>query len=205
MTGRLKPVSITVETHIDLDTAQSLYEFYLEEFGELATKAVARQVLHKHEFMDAMDDERVHKYLARDQQGQVVAMCTLTSHLETVPWVSPAYFTHRYPEHAARGAVYYLGFVLVRRQCRRSRLFRQLIERVVEVLVSERAVCSYDICGLNDDHMLGGNIEALLHGISDVEVAPVDAQTYYTAMFTGDPHPTETPTRSGSPAKCPVP
>ena len=188
MTGQLKPASITVETHIDLDTAQKFYELYLEAFGELATKAVARQVLHKHEFMDEMDDERVYKYLAWDKKGQVVAMCTLTSHLETVPWVSPAYFTHKYPEHASRGAVYYLGFVLVRPQYRRSHLFHQLIERVVEVLVSERAVCSYDVCGHNDEVLrLGGIIEALLHRIADVDVAPVDAQTYYTATFTGHP------------------
>jgi len=42
-----------------------------------------------------------------------IALATMTSHLETVPWISPEYFSVRYPEHAAQRAIYYLGFTLV--------------------------------------------------------------------------------------------
>ena len=72
-------------------------------------------------------------------------------HLETVPWISPAYFAHHYPEQTARDAVYYLGFILVDHDHRRSHLFIDLIRRVTETLVDARAMCAYDICAYNDE------------------------------------------------------
>jgi hypothetical protein len=178
------PFSISVETTIGAQTARAFYELYLDTFSELATKAAARQVLHEHEFMDEMVDERVYKYLAHDQGGNVIAMCTLTKDLETVPWISAEYFAHHYPEHAARNAIYYLGFILVSHQHRRSRVFHHLIGRVVERLVADRSVCAYDLCSHNDEILgLGNNIEALLSRISEVKVARIDTQNYYRAEF----------------------
>jgi hypothetical protein len=116
----------------------------------------------------------------------VVGLSTLTSDLETVPWISAAYFAYHYPEHAARGAVYYQGFTLVHRGYRKSRVFQILTERVVELLVAERAVCAYDICGYNNDTIgFADNIERLLHRNADVTVVPIDVQTYYSATFRG--------------------
>src|SRR3954464_14051950 len=103
---------VTVETAVDIATARRFWKLYIETFGELATKAVARQVLHEDEFMAEMLDPRGEKYVTWED-GQAVAMCTLTNHLETVPWISPEYFAYHYPEHTARNAVYYLGFILV--------------------------------------------------------------------------------------------
>jgi hypothetical protein len=179
-------VRITVEAEVDEQTALSYFRLYRDTFGELATKAVARQLLHRDEFLDEMRDPRVHKYVAWDEQGVAVGMSTLTSDLETVPWISPEYFAHHYPEHSARGAVYYQGFTLVHRDHRKSRIFQVLTERVVELLVAERAVCAYDICAHNNDTIgFADNIERLLHRNADVTVVPIDVQTYYAATFRG--------------------
>src|SRR3954469_18405846 len=102
---RLQEATFTVEHRVDEPTAQRFFKLYLDTFGELAFRAVARQVLHEHEFMEEMVDPRVEKYLAWNPEGEAVGMCTLTKHLETVPWISPDYFAHHYPEHTARGAV----------------------------------------------------------------------------------------------------
>jgi hypothetical protein len=177
---------ITIEAKVDEATAQGFYDLYVSTFGDLATRAVARQLLHEHEFMEEMLDERVSKYLAWDEHGDAVAMATLTTHLETVPWISPQYFAHHYPEHSARRAVYYLGFILVRPDRRRSRIFSDMITEIVEVLVADRAVCAWDICAYNNEEVqLQANIEALLHRVSDVAVHPIDSQTYYRASFSG--------------------
>jgi hypothetical protein len=179
-------VEITVETDVDPETALSYYELYRDTFGALETKAVARQLLHKHEFLEEMHDPRVQKYVAWNEFGEVVGLSTLTSDLETVPWISAAYFAHHYPEHTARGAVYYQGFTLVHRGYRKSRVFQILTERVVELLVAERAVCAYDICAYNNDTIgFAANIERLLHRNADVTVVPIDVQTYYSATFRG--------------------
>lgn len=188
MSATRSSLRLTVESAVDENLARTFYELYLETFGDLASRAVARQLLHEHEFMAEMVDERVHKYLVWDETGEPVGMSTLTNHLETVPWISPDYFAHHYPEHSARGAVYYLGFILVRHDRRRARVFSDMVSRIVDVLVADRAVCAYDICAFNNDVLrLQDNIESLLRRISDVAVHPVDTQTYYTAAFSGRP------------------
>jgi hypothetical protein len=181
---RLAP-HITIESRVDEETARRFYDLYVESFGELATKAVARQVLHEHEFMEEMLDPRVDKYLAWDG-GHAIAMCTLTRNLETVPWISPQYFAHHYPDHWRRGAVYYLGFILVAHSHRRSNLFVDLIREISETLVDRRAMCAYDICSYNNAVIgLSDAIETLLRSVADISVATIDTQTYYRAIPMG--------------------
>ena len=178
--------SVTVETSVDDATARRFYGLYVKSFGDLATRAVARQLLHEHEFMEEMHDPRVDKYLARDEDGDPVAMCTLTRYLETVPWISPAYFAHHYPEQTARDAVYYLGFILVDQEHRRSHLFIDMIRKVTETLVDARAMCAYDICSYNNEVLgLSEAIAALVTSVGEVQVSTIDTQTYYSAVTVG--------------------
>jgi hypothetical protein len=181
-------VTVTCETEVDDHTARRYYELYRRTFGELATKAVARQLLHEHEFLEEMRDPRVEKYVARDAAGETIGMTTLTRHLETVPWISPDYFAHHYPEHTARGAVFYLGFTLVERSRRSARVFQAMIATAARVVVAERGVCAWDICRHNDETFdFGGSIKALLQRTAEVTVGTIDRQTYYAGTFTGGP------------------
>lgn len=185
---RLRETTYTVEHHVDEDTAKRFFKLYLETFGELATKAVARQVLHEHEFMEEMVDPRVEKYLAWTPEGEAIGMCTLTHHLETVPWISPDYFAHHYPEHSARDAVYYLGFILVAEDYRRSRLFVELVRRAAGTVAENRAVCAYDICSYNNEVVgLGRATELLLRRLFGFDIQTIDNQTYYRALAPSTP------------------
>jgi hypothetical protein len=160
---------ITIETALDRDTAEVYYQLYLTAFGGLKVRAAARQVLHCHEFMDEMADPRVWKYVAWSEDGHPVGLSTLTRHLETIPWISAEYFAEKYPEHARRDAIYYLGFSLVSAPQRRSRIFDDMISTVVERLVEDRAVCGYDICAHNDQALrLGRHIESILRRRAEV-------------------------------------
>ena len=47
-------------------------QLYHETFSALQVKAVARQLLHEHEFLEEMHDPRVHKYVAWDDDGEAV-------------------------------------------------------------------------------------------------------------------------------------
>jgi hypothetical protein len=180
---RIREATITVEESVDDATARRFYGLYLDTFGELAVKAVARQVLHEHEFMDEMVDPRVEKYVAWTAEREAIGMCTLTKHLETVPWISPDYFAHNYPEHSARGAVYYLGFILVAQQYRRSRMFVDLVRRAATTVADNHAVCAYDICSYNDEVIgVGRATEALLRRYMNFDVQTIDNQTYYRAI-----------------------
>jgi hypothetical protein len=179
---------VTVETRIDPATAEEYYRLYLSAFRMLEVRAAARQVLYCDEFMDKMRDLRVWKYVAWADDGSPVGLSTLTRHLETIPWISAPYFANKYPDHARRNAIYYLGFSLVNTRQRRSRVFDDMISTVVERLVADQAVCGYDICAYNDQVLrLGCNIDSLLRRRADVQVEAVDRQTYYSAIFSGRP------------------
>jgi hypothetical protein len=194
---RLRTACLTVEPVIDEETAKRFYKLYNDTFGDLATKAVARQLLHEHEFMEEMLDPRVDKILAWDDHGEAVGMCTLTHHLETVPWISPDYFAHHYPEHTARDAVYYLGFIMVDQQHRRGHLFMAMIRRVVEIIAAQDGMCAYDVCGYNDEVLgLAKATAALLHSLGNFETEPIDTQVYYQAMIVEPPRLPEMRPRS---------
>lgn len=176
-------ITVSLETGVDLETARSYYSLYRATFGDLVDKAAARQLLHEQEFLEEMTDPRVHKYVARDETGEAVGMTTLTSDLETVPWISPDYFEKRYPEHFARGAVYYMGFTLVRPSHRSARVFHAMITRMSELMLAERAVAAWDMCHFNDERGLGHNGGRLLSRLAGVAAEPIDQQTYYAVEF----------------------
>ncbi len=175
-------VRITVEADLDAETSARYYELYRETFGVLAHRAVARQVLHEDEFLAEMHDPRVSKYVAWDGD-EVIGLTTLTRHLETVPWISPDYFAHHYPEQTARDAVYYLGLTLVRPGHQQRRIFTAMIAACTELIVAERAVCAWDMCHYNDTDLgLGQSIVRMLDVEPSLTVLPIDRQTYYTAV-----------------------
>ncbi|WP_227996160.1 hypothetical protein [Nocardia australiensis] len=184
----MSDLHVTVETAITDDRIEMFHELYEKAFGPLRTMAIARQVLHRDEFYEEMRDPRVFKYVAHDDTGEPIGVTTLTRHLETVPWISPEYFAARYPEHAARNAIYYAGFTLVSASARQGAAFHAMIKSIVQVLVAERAAVGWDICSYNNTRFsFADSIRAVLdEQEANVEVAVEDSQTYYAARFTGD-------------------
>jgi hypothetical protein len=176
---------VSVETVIPAHDADRFFSLYLEAFGPLRTQAAARQVLHESEFLEQMTDPRVSKFVAWDQHERPAGLTTLTRDLDTVPWVSPEYFAHRYPEHTARHAVYYWGFALTRPQHRRSKYFLAMLTAVADVVAADHGVCGYDICSYNNVALhLAPRVERLGHQLADVTFEAIDTQTYYCATLT---------------------
>lgn len=180
-------ITVRCDQVADEALVERLWPVYEETFGELRIHAAARQVLTHDEFVTEIADQRVWKYVATDDtDGQVIGMMTLTDDLSTVPWVSPEFYAHRYPEHAARNAIFYLGFTLVHPTARSGRVFLAMARPVVTRIAARRGVCAYDICGFNDATIaFGANLERLLRRMAEVEAEQVDVQTYYATSFTG--------------------
>jgi hypothetical protein len=176
---------VSVEKEVDYVTAKRYYRLYLDTFGDLETKAVARQLLHEEEFLAEMTDPRVHKYVAWDEDDVAIGMTTLTTDLETVPWVSPAYFAEHYPDHHARGAVYYLGFTLVHPEHRQAGVYLGMLNAMSEAVIANRGVVGYDMCLANDDKDLDGSAARLLGRMADITFEPIDRQSYYAMTFHG--------------------
>jgi hypothetical protein len=130
-----------------------------------------------------MHDPRVRKYVAWSGD-RAVGLSTFTNHLETVPWISPAYFHHHYPEHFERGAIWYVGFTVVAPEFRQRHVFQAMIHRMTEVVFEMDAVFCWDVCAHNDDNMSFGEYAGRVLGKKGaVAIEAVDRQTYYVGSF----------------------
>ena len=178
-------IRVTMEKEVDYVTAKRYYHLYRETFGELETAAVARQLLHESEFLEEMLDPRVQKFIAWDADDQAIGMTTLTSELESVPWISAPYFAHHYPEHHARGAILYLGFTLVHPSRRGSSVFIAMMEHMVKKVDHEDAVLAWDMCLMNEEGGFGGTAARVLRALTHATIEQIDRQTYYAATLNG--------------------
>jgi hypothetical protein len=179
-----RPTRITVESSIPAEHAEMFFALYLEAFAPVRSRAVARQILHRDEFLAEMTDPRILKYVAWDDNGEPMGLTTLTRHLDAVTWISPEYFRHHYPEAFAEGRVYYLGFTLTRGGRRQYRFLAAMLAAVIDRLRAAKAVCGYDICAFNNDSMrFAEHLELMMHRLADVTVEQIDTQNYYSASF----------------------
>lgn len=179
-------LTVTCSREAPVEIVDQFWPLYEEAFGPLRILAAARHVLTFDEFSAEIADPRIWKYVAFDEDGQMVGLTLLTDDLTTVPWISPEYFEHHYPEQYARRAVFYMGFSLVKPSMRHTRVFAAMLNPTALRVASTRGVCAYDVCGHNDrTFAFGAGIERLLHRLAEVEVTAIDVQTYYAASFTG--------------------
>ena len=164
--------------------AESLYQLYRRAFDPLRKRAAARHVLSEPEFMAQMADARIDKYLAWEDEATPVGVLTLTRDLAAIPWISPEYYAACYPDHWARNAIYYLGYILISPRVRRTGFLETVTRLVVEPLVAERAVIVYDVCSYNDQ-VLGFSklIAETLRRCSNSQPKQLDIQVYYGVDF----------------------
>ena len=182
--GERRSGSVTLEKVVGTEDSERFLDLYLEAFAPLRVQAVARQVLHREEFLQQMSDPRVWKFVAWDAAGRPAGLSTLTKDLATVPWISPEYFAFRFPEETARDAVYYWGFSVIRPGQRGNQLFFEMLAAIGKVVGADQGVCGYDICAYNNATLqLGDQIERLSHQLTDVTFEVLDTQTYYGATL----------------------
>jgi hypothetical protein len=174
----------TREHVVEPELTLVFYNLYEAAFGPLRTRSIARQTLTEDEFTAQMVNGAVSKYVAWDADGNPVGMCTLTQQLDTVPWISPEYFAARYPEHWARRAIWYFGFILAHPSQRHSRFLDQMVEVGVGELAEQGAICAYDICAYNDEMLgLGRRLSESFQRTTGVAATRTDTQNYYEVDF----------------------
>ncbi|MFY0408937.1 hypothetical protein [Solicola sp. PLA-1-18] len=176
-------MDIRVVRTVDTTALAAFYSLYVAAFGDLAERAAARHLLTPEEFDAEMQDPGVEKYIAFDRD-RAVAISTLTDDLTSVPWISPSFYAHRYPDHHARGAILYLGFTLVHPDYQRSSALTRMLTAMCSRAQQVGAVVGYDICAYNNDaHDFAAATERTMKRLADVTVKQIDVQTYYAMTF----------------------
>ena len=184
MSMKSGPWRFTRESIIIGTTAEVLLSLYRRAFDPLRVRAAARQVLTREEFFGQLEDHRVDKYVAWEDNGEPIGIITLTRHLHSVPWISPEYFAARYPEQWARNAIYYLGFACARSRAQTPPFLEMAVRMAIEPLAMERAVIAYDLCAYNDSVLgFSERIAEVFRRHSPYVPEQLDSQIYYGVNF----------------------
>lgn len=187
VTGPRVP-GVRVQRHqvVPAGRAEELYPSYEGTFAGLREAAAARHVLTLEEFVEEMEDPRIDKWVATSEtDGSFLGLSTLARDLAAVPWASPEYYTSRHPEHAARGAIWYLGFTMTPPGGQRAGVFATMLTAMMEAAVEQRVIVAWDMCAANVASGLNAAIMAQLAGGAGAPSTQVDVQTYYSADFSG--------------------
>ena len=191
-------MQVRAEPVVDGADLDVLHPLYLRSMAPLLTRAAARHVLTRDEFDAEMADVRITKVVVRDDEGHPCGLTTLTKDLSAVPWINPSYFWSRFPDAVARGALYYLGYLFIDPDRRRSRALLLMASEIRQQLEAERAVIGFDTCAYNDEHGIGRWAGWLFGPRSTV--SGLDTQSYSVADYRHGRVPTEQPYPRSVPA-----
>jgi hypothetical protein len=175
-------VHITVERALETEVIDSLFPTYVDAWEPLLMHAAARHVLSQEEFAAEMTDERIEKYVVWGE-GRALALTTLTTDMTAIPWINALYYEARYPDAAARNALFYLGYTLVDRFHRRSSALLLMADRINRRVQDASGVVGFDICDFNNAHGIGRRVARLFSASNQIE--PLDTQSYYAADYRG--------------------
>jgi len=164
----------------DIDQA---YALYADLFAEVNTLAAQRHLMTFTEFTTVYHDPHLLKFYVHDQDGDLAGMSVLTQDLDAWPLISPPYFARRWPEHYARRAIWYVGFVGVAPH--RPHGFRELVSRMYAHVISNSGIVAVDYCTYNmDRRRLAEITHKLLGGLNpDAGMELADAQTTVVYHF----------------------
>lgn len=190
--------SISVETVLDDDTVERFLDIYRASFAPLVTLAAARQSFTDDEFRHEMADESVLKVLGRDRTGRAVALGTIATDLDTVPWISPEFWRQRFPEHASRNAILYVGALLVAPDARGSVWSYRVLREITNIVTAAGGIAAFDCCAYNVEEVkLPELISAVSNEISPVDTIRVDTQHYYAFVTNGFRSPADAARHNG--------
>jgi hypothetical protein len=175
-----------METTLDEAAIDEFLAVYRESFTALDDVAAARQSLDDEEFRAEMREESVLKFVAWDDDRRPVAMAFVATDLSVVPWISPSYYAERFPEHHARGVIYYFGALLVRAQHRGGLVSYELLKELSRFVAMNKGIAAFDCCQFNRDTVaLPELVARVASEVCLVDTQQIDAQWYY-AYVTSD-------------------
>ena len=180
---------ITVVPRLDESNTDNFYTLYTTAFEPLRERAAGRHMLTEAEFAAEMTDERIDKYVAWIDD-RAIGLTTLATDLHAVPWIEPLFYLSRYPDEAARGALFYLGYTLVDPRAGTFRVFKDMMDTVCRRFAAANGICGFDFCDYNARGAVGRIVRALPERFG-ARVDVVDSQHYYAHDFAASSGPAQ--------------
>jgi hypothetical protein len=130
--------------------------------------------------------QTVLKFVGWDRNGDPAAMLILATDLRHVSWISQEFYESRYPEQAARKAIFYVVAALVRPTARGSLWFRAVLLESIKYAASRRGVGCIDCCQHNVENVqIPRIVDRLSASVAEVEPQEIDTQSYFAYVYHG--------------------
>lgn len=179
--------AVTIEPLPERSSWDALWDLYLGAFEPLQELALLNHLYPRADFDALLDDERITKLIARSD-GEPVGLAMITNELQLVPQISPPFLHARYPEQAARQAVYFGIMVFVAEGHRRSTAFARLIAGMGQITAGVGGVVVFDICRHNMASIeLDRQISSISRWFPGSSFEQVDEQRYFAATLPAAP------------------
>jgi fatty acid desaturase len=184
---RSRGVSVTISNRVDAAHLDRLWDIYLTAFEPLRELALLNHLYTRDVFDSLVLDDRVFKIIGW-VDGEPVGVAAATSHLDLVPQISPPFLHRRYPELAARDAIYFGIFVCVDPAIRSNSLTARLIAGMGQVAATRAGVIICDVSQYNSD----AGVDRIINRVSDwfpnSSFGRIDSQHYFAGVL---PEPLE--------------
>jgi hypothetical protein len=175
------PITITHERSITGELAEELWHAYLENLQPLAEVAVLRHLDSHEEMLAQFANPRILKLVAW-QGAQPVGLGMVTNCLEDVTEISPPFLRLKYPEHAARDAIYVGMLVMVSPGQRSLTTFSRLYLELWQVPALVGGILIFDVCDFNRQVFgVDEMSQRIASNFQRASVEVLDRQTWYVA------------------------
>jgi hypothetical protein len=193
-------VTITISNRVDAEWLPRLWQIYLAAFEPLTERALLNHLYPRDMFEELVRDDRIWKIVGWID-GVPVGLATTTNELQLVPQISPPFLARRYPEYAARNAIYFSIFVCVDAEVRSNTLSGRLMAGMAQVAARQDGLQICDVSQYNCDIGVDRMIHRVCDWFPESDFERIDSQHYYTCVL---PKPLENLPFSKQPMPEPV-
>ncbi|MGI8334838.1 hypothetical protein ACRYCC_33210 [Actinomadura scrupuli] len=169
-----------MEHTVSLTLFDEVWPLYQGAFEEINKHAVQRHMMTYEEFADAMEDTRIGKWLARDDDGGLVGMGIMTNDLTAWPLISPDYFEYHWPKEYLERKIWYIGFVCTRKPTAPSSTFPALISEMYMPTVEADGIAVMDFAAANVARRLPEASSKILNRVVPTTGVNIDTQHFWT-------------------------
>ncbi len=182
ITGVAAPsIVITLERSITGSQAETLWEAYRTNFEPLAELAILQHLYSKDEVLAEFRNPNIIKIVGW-QDDRPVGLAMVTNRLDEVPQISPAFLRGKYPQHAARNAIYFGILVMVVPGTRGLTLFGRLSTELWQLVAVDNGVLVYDVCDFNRTTFSSEKVaQRIADSFPRSNLQVIDRQTWFAA------------------------
>jgi hypothetical protein len=170
--------AVVVSTRLSDSEREILWELYFESFEPFRERALLNHLYSREQFDELIANDKVIKIVARTD-GRPVGLALVTTDLDAVPQISPPFLRRRYPEHAARDAIFFGIMVFVGSSNRRTSLYAKILAAAGQIIASKSGVGVFDVSNFGRTIGVHAHHERVSFRFTNSSFEEIDRQTYF--------------------------